>query len=128
MEDCIPTYLYNKKGKPDENLAFAPLEGCTGHAWSREIQTWADLEHTTDQDLEMTWKLTPEMAKLTEHLTSVVSTPIFSSGSYEEARCPDTVDCEAPNSASYILSNETLDRAPQHARLLSSVLEVSNLV
>ena len=75
----------------------------------------------------MTWKLTPEMAKLTEHLTSVVSTPIFSSD-HTRKLAVLTLDCEAPNSASYILSNETLDRAPQHARLLSSVLEVSNLV
>ena len=122
-----PIYRHNKKGKPDENLAFAPLEGCTGHAWSREIQTWADLEHATERDLEMKWKLTPEMAKLTEHLTSVVSTPIFSLD-HTRKLAVLTVDSEAPNSASNILSGETLGRAPQHARLLSSVLEVSSLV
>ena len=64
---------------------------------------------------------------LTEHLTSVVSTPIFSLD-HTRKLAVLTVDSEAPNSASNILSGETLGRAPQHARLLSSVLEVSSLV
>ena len=67
------------------------------------------------------------MVKLTEHLTAVVSTPIFS---------PDrtrmlavlTLDCEAPNSVSNILSDETLGKAPQYVRVLLGILEASGLV
>ena len=122
-----PVYQHNKQGKPDENLAFAPLEGCTGHAWSREIQTWADLEHATERDLEMKWKLTPEMAKLTEHLNAVVSTPVLSR---DQARVIGvvTVDCEAPNSDSSILSEGPTSRALQHARYLAGIIGLGDLV
>ena len=67
-----PIYRHNKKGKPDENLAFAPLEGCTGHAWSRGEQAAANWQDTTGDILRLTWKLTPEMVKLTEHLNAGV--------------------------------------------------------
>ena len=122
-----PTYLYNKKGKPDEKLAFAPLEGCTGHAWSREGQAVANWEDTTDDSLEITWKLTPEMVKLTEHLTAAVSTPVFSR---DQARVIGvvTVDCEAPNSASGILSEESISKALEHAQCLAGMMELGNLV
>ena len=122
-----PIYRHNKKGKPDENLAFAPLEGATGHAWSRGEQAAANWEDTTDEALRLTWKLTPEIVKLTEHLKATVSTPMFSR---DQARVVGvvTVDCEAPNSVSGLLSEESVRGALQHAQHLSGILELGNLV
>ena len=122
-----PTYRYNKQGKPDENLAFAPLEGCTGHAWSRREQATANWEDTTDEVLRLTWKLTPEMVKLTEHLNAVVSTPVFSR---DRSRVIGvvTVDCEAPNSTSGVLTEDSTGRALQHVQHLAGMLELGNLV
>lgn len=122
-----PIYQHNKLGKPDENLAFAPLEGTTGHAWSRQGQAVQDLEGITNDVLEMMWKLTPEMIKLTEHLTAVVSIPILSPDRTQKLAVL-TVDCEAPNSASNLLSDETLGKVPQYVRVLSGILEASGLV
>ncbi len=122
-----PIYQHNKKGKPDENLAFAPLEGATGHAWSRGEQAAANWEDTTDEVLRLMWKLTPEMVKLTEHLTAAVSTPMFSR---DRARVIGvvTVDCEAPNSTSGVLSEDSTGRALQHVQHLAGILELGNLV
>ena len=79
----VPKCSYNKEGKPDENIQFEKHQGCTGHAWGTNQQVFADLEYSDDEDLEETWKLTPNQIALTRHIKAVLATPIFStSGSY----------------------------------------------
>jgi glucose uptake protein GlcU len=124
----VTEFTYNKKGKPDSNLKFGPLEGCTGHAWYTGEQTYADLAEATPAELERTWKLSPEYITLTQHLGGVVSTPIRAWDDPERMVGIVSVDCEEKNSDSGLTLQPSLDAALSLAASMACILDLAELV
>lgn len=121
-------FTYNKKGRPDNNLSFRPLEGCTGHAWDTKAQTYADLEKTTPSQLQETWKLSPEYVTLTQHLKAVVSTPIASADDPNQYIGIVSIDSEVSASECGLLSDASLDVALQFAASVACILSLADLM
>jgi hypothetical protein len=121
-------FTYNKQDKPDRNLQFGRLEGATGHAWATGTQTVAKLSEVSEEELEQTWKLSPEYIRLTAHLKVVVATPIPSLDDPATLLGIVTVDSEVPDDQCGLTSEKSLDEALQLAKLLARILTLAELV
>lgn len=124
----VPQFCYNKPGTVEDQLTFRSYVGCTGHAWAMHEQTCADLADVAADELQRTWKLSPNQIKLTSDLKTIISTPIVSSGDPNRFLGVVSIDCRAPNSECDLLSHEARTRAKEHAAMVALILELAELV
>lgn len=121
------TFTHNKDRRPDANLVFAPMAGATGHAWWSKNQVVADLSRTTPDDLQLTWKLTPEQVSVTADLRAVVSTPVWSNGMPRRMLGVLSIDCLEPLEVCGMADEEALRGALLSAGMAAYILELADL-
>jgi len=90
---------FNMDGDPDRDLEISATTGVSGHAWNRRRGQIGDLM-ILSQDAGPDWGLTDdEQAKIREHLSTILSVPIFDPGdSHGPLIGTLQVDSDCPNS------------------------------
>jgi hypothetical protein len=122
-----PAFTHNKHADIERHLIWRALKGCTGHAWGRQRQTWADLSRTTSSELEERWKLSPMAIMLTRDLQTIVSTPVWSPTTPRRLVGVVSVDCTAPDAQCHLLSEASRAEAVQLASIMAQILELAGL-
>ncbi len=117
----------NMRDAPDLGISFERWQGCTDQAWADGRQTMGDLSRATEADLHERWKLSPMQIRITNHLKSILSTPIFHPQNSDIILGVLSIDSDADMSESRFDQAEFLDAALQVAEALAHLLLVGGI-